>query len=724
MAGTEVPTSVSRPARDSSEPAEKTSIRWSLIRNLFLLIVVLTATILLSTVYTGRRIAHSTSRDLIDDALQSVRSELHRFTDPVQRSLQFGAQLASTGVIDLDDPAGMNAVFMPLVTQIPQISAVNVGDAEGRGYLLLRMGDRWRNRFVWQERWGRRMEFSEWADGDAEAREWTVENPSDDEFYDPRTRDWYRMATELEADAPAPGAVYWTDVYSFFSTGRPGITAMVHVTDAKGRRYVLAYDLTLTALTEFTRHLDVSANGFAFLLAEDGRVLGLPGLPQFESDAAREAAILERPSALGVPVIQDATAAFRRLRSGQPRIFSFSSDGEQWWCDVQPFALGWNRELTIAALVPQEDLVGIIGEQRLLVLGVSLFGFGVATAMAFWLARRYARPLATLAENSHRIGVLELGELDEVETSLREIDQLAIEQDRMRVALDSFARYVPTEIIRELLSRGEAAKIGGTRREITSLFTDIADFTTISERVSPEVLTSHVAEYFEAMLGILQADGFGTVTQLSGDGVVAMWGAPAEVSDHASRAVEAVARCRERLADLNAVWRERGLAPLPTRFGLATGDALIGNVGAASRLVYTAMGDTVNLASRLEGLGRAYGVDTIAAAATREAAGPGFVWRTLDTVRVKGKEHPVEVSELLGPASSVARPERDAAARYEEGLGLFRQRRFESAAERLEALLRDSPEDLAAERLLGRARAYGAAPPPDDWDTVSTFNEK
>lgn len=709
---------------DSPEPIQGTSIRWSLIRNLFLLIVLLTGTILLSTVYTGRRIAHSTSQDLIGDALQSVRSELHRFTDPVQRSLQFGAQLARTGVIDLDDPAGMNAVFMPLVTQIPQISAVNVGDAEGRGYLLLRMEDRWRNRLVWHERWGKRMELSEWGDEDTAVREWTVEDPADDEFYDPRTRDWYRMAMELEADAPSPGAVYWTDVYSFFTTGRPGITAMVHVLDAKGRRYVLAYDLALSALTEFTRHLDVSPNGFAFLLAEDGRVLGLPGLPQFESAAAREAAILERPSALGVPVIHDATAAFRRLRSGQTRIFSFSSGGEEWWSDVQPFALGWNRKLTIAALVPQEDLVGIIGEQRLLVLGVSLFGFGVATAMAFWLARRYARPLATLAENSHRIGALELGELDHVETSLREIDQLAVEQDRMRIALDSFSRYVPMEIIRELLSRGEAARIGGTRQEITSLFTDIADFTTISEQMSPEILTAHVAEYFEAMLGILQADGFGTVTQLSGDGVVAMWGAPAEVSDHAGRAVEAVASCRERLVHLNADWLDRGLAALPTRFGLASGEALIGNVGAASRLVYTAMGDTVNLASRLEGLGRAYGVSVIAAAPTREAAGSGFVWRTLDKVRVKGKERPVEVSELLGRASEIGSPAREVAARYEEGLDLFRRRHFERAAENLGALLRDTSGDPAAERLLGRARAYMADPPPDDWDGVSNFHEK
>jgi len=711
-------------ARDPGVSVSGIPIRRSLIRNLFLLIVLLTGTILLSTFYTGRRIAESASKELIGGALQSVRSELHRFTDPVQRSLIFGAQLARTGVIDIDDPVGMNAVFMPLVTQIPQISAVNVGDAEGRGYLLIRFPDRWRNRLVWADQWGERIEFSEWSDETDLLREWTVEEPSEDERYDPRTRDWYRMALEEGQDASSPGAVTWTDVYSFFTTGKPGVTAMVRVNDEKGRSYVLAYDLTLSDLTEFTRNLDVSPHGFAFLLAEDGRVLGLPGLPRFESAEIREASILERPSRLGVPVVEDATAAFEALGPDEDQVFSFRSGGETWWADVQPYPLGANRELTIAALVPEDDLVGVIAEQRALLLGVSLLGFGVATAMAFWLARRYARPLAILADNSQRIGVLELRESEPVESSLREIDQLAVEQERMRLALDSFSRYVPTEIIRELLMRGEAARIGGARREITSLFSDIAGFTTISERMSPETLTAHVAEYFEELLGIIQADGFGTVTQLSGDGIIAMWGAPVDVQDHARRAVEAVVCCSERLATLNADWTERGVAPLPTRFGLASGAALIGNVGSASRLVYTAMGDTVNLASRLEGLGRSYAVSVIAAASTREAAGPGFAWRTLDVVRVKGKSHPVEVSELLGRDSQVGAAVRRFAARYEEGLALYRARNFERASEVLGEMLREEGAEPSVERLLTRVREYTAHPPPDDWDGVSNFFEK
>jgi len=665
------------------------------------LIVLLTGTLLISTVYTARQVAESASKELIGGAVASVRSELHRFTDPVQRSLFFGVQLARSGVLDIDDTAGMNAILMPLVTQIPQISAVSVGDAEGRGYLLLRLPGGWRNRLVWADRWGDRIEFSEWNDEAELLREWTVEDPSEGERYDPRTRDWYQMAFKAAPKVSSPHDVIWTDIYRFFATGKPGVTAMLPVRDAKGRSYVMAYDLTLSDLTEFTQNLEVSPNGFAFLLDENERILGVSGLAQ-----------------------EEVMAGFKALRSGKTEVFSFHSEGERWWATVQPYPLGANRELTIAALVPEHDLVGVIAEQRTLLLGVSLLGFGFATAMAFWLARRYARPLATLAHNSQQIGVLELAKPEPVKSGLREIDQLAVEQERMRLALDSFSRYVPTEIIRELLARGEAARIGGARCEITSLFTDIAGFTTISEKMSPEALTAHVAEYYEEMLGILQVDGFGTVTQLSGDGVVAMWGAPVDVQDHARRAVEAVICCSERLEALNADWSARGMEPLPTRFGLASGVAVVGNVGSASRLVYTAMGDTVNLASRLEGLGRSYGTSVLAGASTREAAGPGFAWRTLDVVRVRGKASPVEVSALLGRKSEVAASVCRFAERYEEALAFYRSRKFERAVELLQAMMREEGVEGSTERLLTLARGYMAHPPPDGWDGVSNFFEK
>jgi adenylate cyclase len=344
--------------------------------------------------------------------------------------------------------------------------------------------------------------------------------------------------------------------------------------------------------------------------------------------------------------------------------------------------------------------------------------------MAILLARRYSRPLAALAGNSERIGALELEAIEPVHSSIREVEQLASEQERMRVALDSFSRYVPVDVIRELMVRGEAARIGGARRTITALFTDIAGFTSVAESMAPEALTAHMAEYFEEMMRIVQGDGFGTVTQITGDGLVAFWGAPIPDEDHAAHAAAAVLRCRERLVELNEQWLRRGMPPLYTRFGLASGPVVVGNVGALSRLVYTAMGDTINLASRLEGLNRFYGTAVLASGALRDAAADGFAWRLVDVVRVKGKARAVEIHELLGAAGRVTEHAIAFAARYEQALAAYRERRFAEAVASLETLAAEHAGDLSVERLLGLARRFSQQPPEEGWDGVTDYFEK
>jgi adenylate cyclase len=304
------------------------------------------------------------------------------------------------------------------------------------------------------------------------------------------------------------------------------------------------------------------------------------------------------------------------------------------------------------------------------------------------------------------------------------MDQLAAEQERMRVALDSFSRYVPVDVVRELMRRGEAARIGGSRCDVTALFTDIQGFTSVSEILEPEALTAHLADYFESLLEILQGDGFGTVTQLTGDGLIGFWGAPRADEAHASHAATAVLACRARLADLNEKWAREGKPELRTRFGLATGSAVVGNVGAVSRLVYTAVGDTINLASRLEGLSRFYGTSILASEPTREAVGESFEWRRVDVVRVKGKSVPVGIYELLGAAGELPEAELRLARQYEEALGLYRERRFAQARERLETLVAAGRGDLSVTRLLDLARLYEQSPPDADWDGVSDFFEK
>ncbi len=683
--------------------------------------MVLTGAMLVSAGWFAVVVRDEMARSLTDRALTDTEARLRSYFDPVERQLRIAQGLVRNGKLDLDDPVGLNRYFMPVIEGIPGITSVNVGDDSGAGYLLLRLGDVWRNRLVRADEWGARQELSEWSDEDTQLRAWTVEDPGDQGVYDPRKRDWYRVAFEARGAGEPSDEVFWTEAYTFYTTGEPGITAMIHVEDPRGHRSVLAMDVLLRCLSDFTRALEVSENGIGAILAEDGRMLGLPGLPRFEDEAERKKAFLQRPRDVDVPELRAAAEAYLRLN--EPELFVFETQGDRWWAQVRDFPLGPGRDARAFVLIPEADLVGAVNKLRIALVAVAALGFGGALVLAVMLARRYSRPLATLADNSERIGSLDLRELSPVNTTLREVDQLATEQERMRVALDSFSRYVPVDVVRELMTQGEAARIGGSRREVTVLFTDIRGFTSVAEAMDPEVLTAHLAEYFEELLGIVQGDGFGTVTQLTGDGLVGFWGAPRLDEEHARHAAAAVLACCERLGELNQKWRGAGKPELHTRFGLASGAAVVGNVGAMSRLVYTAIGDTVNLASRLEGLGRFYGTSVLASEETHRAA-DGFEWRRVDVVRVKGKSEPVGVYELLGPTGRVAEDRLAFARRYEEALERYRSRRFAEAREALEGLAKEHPHDLSVERLLALARRFEQDVPDASWDGVSDFFEK
>jgi len=704
-------------------PVRTVAIRWSLFRNLVLLVVLVVGAVLLTTLVTARQHAETVSRSLIERTLDHSHSAVDDFFAPVVSSLRMARRWTELGLVDVEDPAAFNRLFIPVMREAPQISAINVGDDAGRGLALLRLGEVWRNRRVDPPAWGPGLEFAEWSDAQTPVRSWRIDEPSDAERYDPRTRDWFRAARESGATKES-GTIHWTRPYAFFTTGEPGITAAIDLETPDGEPIVLAIDVLLEDLSEFTRQLEVSPAGLAMLVTATGQVMGLPGDARFELPEARRAALLAHVDALDVPLLSDAIAARRRIGGSDPPTLRFESGDAGYWGGARDFVLGYDQTLKMVVIVPEEDLLGAIERQRLFFGGIALGALGVASVMALLLARRYAIPLRQLVGRSDRVRELDLQPDAPIRTRIRELSQLAQAQEQMRAALDSFVRYVPADVVRELLQRGEAARIGGHRQELTILFTDITGFTGIAETMSPEALTAHMAEYFEALLAIIRADGYGTVDKLVGDAIVAFWGAPIADGDHAPHAVEAVLRCVERLASLNAKWQSEGLPALPTRFGLASGPVIVGNVGSPSRLSYTALGDAVNVASRVEGLNRFYGTTALATGPVRALTGDRFCWRQVDAVRARGRREPVELLEPLGLAGEVPEQRLAFARSYEEALALYRARRFGAALERLESLARAAPEDLSVRRLAERARHFDAAPPPKSWDGVTDHEIK
>ena len=273
------------------------------------------------------------------------------------------------------------------------------------------------------------------------------------------------------------------------------------------------------------------------------------------------------------------------------------------------------------------------------------------------------------------------------------------------------------------MAKGEVARIGGHTETLTVLFTDIAGFTNISEGMSPEALTNHLAGYFQAMIDALHHHG-ATVDKIVGDAIVAFWGAPTPMPDQTDRALKGVLECRDTLEGLNQTWRSQGLPELPTRFGLATGPVVVGNMGARTRLAYTVLGDTVNLASRLEGLNKVYGTTVLVDIGTQQAGGDGYAMRHLDRIIVAGKTQATDIFELLGETGTVPLVKLTAARRYEAAWDKYRSGDFHQALEELAGFEAEFGPDAAVERLRQTCEAYRRCPPDPDWDGISRMMTK
>jgi adenylate cyclase len=270
-----------------------------------------------------------------------------------------------------------------------------------------------------------------------------------------------------------------------------------------------------------------------------------------------------------------------------------------------------------------------------------------------------------------------------------------------------FSQYVSRTVVDRIVEDPSRMKLGGERKELTVLFSDIRSFSAFAEGMGPETLASFLGEYLTPMTELVLESG-GTVDKYIGDAVMAFWAAPVDMPDHAARACEVALRMQEALVSLNEKWRAEGKPAVAIGIGINTGPMAVGNMGSAARFEYTVLGDQVNLGSRLEALTKEYGVGILVGEATAKAAGNAYVFREVDVVRVKGRAGAAPVFELLGRAGT----KQD--ERFAEALAAYRRRAFREAEATFSALAGDPVADTMAKRCAHLA----SEPPPDDWDGV------
>ena len=395
--------------------------------------------------------------------------------------------------------------------------------------------------------------------------------------------------------------------------------------------------------------------------------------------------------------------------------------GVAYLISIAPVAEGRAQQWRAGIVVPESAYVGDLGRarDRLLILLGSIVLVIAAAGLAGARTVGSGMRALTAATDGMRRFVFDAGP---VRAPFAEVRAALGSVERAKTALRAMVKYVPVGLVRRLYESGRDPVLGAELTDVSLMFTDIADFTTHAEGLPPSQLADALGRYLQAATLAVEAVG-GTVDKYIGDALMVIFNAPDPVADHAAAACRAALACAAATDEVarSPFWRQAGLAPWRTRFGLHADRVMVGHFGAPDRLSYTAMGDGVNLASRLEGLNKIYGTTILASESIRERAGRAFLFRRIDRVAVKGRGQSIVIHELLGAATDPRAAARHAAlAAYEQALAAAQGRQFQQALDLLAPLSDDGPSTVLA----GRCRHWLRLPPPPEWDGTWVATEK
>jgi adenylate cyclase len=692
------------------------------LTGLVLLTVAVTAILIhLTWFYAARRnvadVVGQLNRQIVGSVQHEVRATLNDAwsVQEAVRSIFFQEAIKPT------DEAKREFIFLALLRSHPTVSWIAVGFPDGAFFGALKPADdeidmvevkRNPETGIRQQR----VDTYTPQPGDVLFRGREI-TPSD---YEATAQAWYQRA--VAEDGPG-----WSMLSHLPYRERAAIVTSTPIVIDLDFSGVLAVVVELERLSKFLAGLQVGKTGTVVLLGRNGQVVAsaasaaierqrqgeMPELDTLARDHPMLASVATLLAGKGVSL-----ADLQQTRQLQT---TGSIDGKDYFVTFSPLKFnGW----VVATVIPTDDFLASI-RRTVAILLIALAGLTLLIAAIAILSanRLVGAPLLGIAGQLKHIEEFRLERVGRVTSPLRELDDLSAALLQMSRGLASFRKYMPTELVRTLVSRGVEARPGGQQQILTVMFTDLAGYTSISERLGDRVVPL-LAEYLEVVSAAVLGRG-GTIDKFIGDGVMAFWGAPAPNERHAVDACAAALECQRLLASQRAAAERCGGTALRMRIGINTGRMLVGNIGSNERLSYTVIGDPVNVASRLEPLGKLYGVNIIIGEETRIAAGEAIIVRRLDWVAVYGRSGGLAIYELLGLAEDAKTATPEWVRTYEAGLAAYKDRRWSEAIGFFEATAAiRGTVDHPSEILMERCRSCLADPPSNDWNPISVLEAK
>ena len=654
---------------------------------------------------TAEANSHALAETINEQIVSEVEKELSAITTQARASYTAIRTLFVQNVLETREADKREFVFLSQLQSQQGISWVAFGWPDGTFFAAHKLGDLNLEMMEIAPVNGavkRRIDQYQVVVGDIQFEKRRFENTE----YVVTDQEWYRKS--IQADEPA-----WFEITVNPVGIRPAIAYAGPIDVYQKRQGVLAIIIENTRLAQFLSQLSVGKTGAAFILGRDGSTIAAPDPDADEVNAQRADQPL-LPIAQGAmkqadnPHTSDETTV-RRVR--------FVAGGEAYAVTLTPLAFpGW----ALATVIPEAEFLGPIETTiRRLLVGLAILIL-VAGILSAWVARRViAKPLITILDELKHVERFELEQVRRHPSRLAELENLSNAIADMAGGLAAFRKYIPADLVRMLLREGIEPRPGGSVRVLTVLFADIAGFTGLSERLGDRIIPL-LSAYLDTMSREVSTHG-GTIDKFIGDAVMAFWGAPEMNADHA------VDACRAALAgqaalQASALSDDSG-RPLQVRIGINSGDMLVGNIGSEVRLNYTVIGDTVNIASRLEGANKEYGTEIIIGEETRRLAGDRVQVRELDRLMVYGRVGGLTIYELLGMIELGGSPP-GWIKLYESGLAAYRARDFAGAMHFFQQVLAARASDQPARIMLERCSQFLNSPPGKDWEATNAMKVK
>lgn len=624
-----------------------------------------------------------TSQTLMHHASDAVYRELNNGIKPIQVEGEFTAKLIQAGVVSQNNKE-LKPYLYYLVKTMPLVISAYYGDEHGNFMVARKEKNGTVTTEVVRDE-GKLISQVEYHDAQGRM---IKEEPSPSPDMDPRIKPWYQSISST-------GKLAWLDINTY--PHATGITLGIPVFDDKQQiKGVLGLIVSLNYLNDFVSRQQISTGGYSFIVSRNNDLIAYPQREPFNQVELHRAGISNIHQS-GLSLIDKSFDHFKQTGIN-PIVMVY--EGQTYLVSYRPVLDIGTKQWLIGVVVPKNDFTGFLQQLNsisflvasvVLILGVIFYSI---------LVSRIVKPLNLLVKETRKIKSFDLEDDITIQSRIKEVNQLKNALLSMKRGLRHFQKYVPKTLVQQLIESGQDIGVGGIKTNLVVLFSDIENFTSITRTVDPQQLMVQICEYFECITTIILKEN-GTIDKFIGDSVMAFWGAPLIEVQPCEHAARAALMCQTRLKALNQAWELRGWPPFITRIGIHKGDAIVGNVGSSERLNYTALGDTINITNRLEGINKNYNTKIIVSETVYQDIKDKFVLREVDSVMLKGITQPMRVYELLSETMQDIKFDIESYRHeFEQGLQTLHQDKFDIALHHFKRCLEIYPDDYLVPKFI------------------------